>query len=382
MVDAYDEHRYWRRIGTDTLPMDERMVHDMYAEAERWQRNRAFRWEDLKLPLEPPRSFGPWLTVSGIPEFDVGEPFDPARRDVASLRSETADAIHTRLARLEELGERFAVWADGFVADAVIGSEVDPARPQREQARIRVHRDGSIGIGLLLTTPRRLDAVRVLNAYSLYCGQLWASAGISAVDLRIELTGFGPRPANVAPTMFPSSPDRPGAPIPNIALQELVRVADLIAAGPRHRLLRRFADRLANLYGEATQRVGFEVGPLCTPVGRAYAIAAPAQLIYTAWSNDQPRPIASNGAVRQPNSAEPFGWWRDGALLTASGDIVAVVEFSTLDGLPDDFIPVDVDLSDEIRYPDWDLERPSTDAQPPLCTGRWTLESVDSILTT
>jgi len=85
--------------------MDERMVHDVYAEAERWQRNRAFRWEELELPLGPPRSFWPWLAVSGIPESDVGEPFDPARRDVRSLRYGAGDVVHARLARLHELSE-------------------------------------------------------------------------------------------------------------------------------------------------------------------------------------------------------------------------------------------------------------------------------------
>jgi len=383
MVDAYDDHRYWRRIGTDARPMDERLVHDMYAEAERWQRNRAFRWEARALPLESPRSFWPWLTVSGIPEFDVGEPFDPARRDVTSLRYEGAThALPAWLTRLEDLGDRFAVWADGFVADSFGDSKTNSARPQHEQTRMRVHRDGSIGIGLLLSTPRRLDAVTVLNAHLSYCGQLWASAGVSAVDLRIELTGFGSQPANVTPSEFPRPPDRNGTPAPRIVVQELVRVADLVAASPRHRVLRRFADRLANLYGEATQRVGFEFGPLCTPAGRAPASAARAHIIYTAWSNDQPRPIASNGAVRQPAGADPIGWWRDGALLTASGDIVAVVEFPTIDELPDDFIAADIDPSEEIPHPDWDPERPTTDAEPPPCTGRWTPDPIESILTT
>lgn len=98
-------------------------------------------------------------------------------------------------------------------------------------------------------------------------------------------------------------------------------------------------------------------------------------MIYTAWSNDQPRPIASNGAVRQPHSPDTIAWWRDGALLTTSDDIAAVVEFPTLDGLPDDFIPTEVDPSEEIPYTDWDREPPSTDAQPPPCTGRVELQT-------
>jgi len=56
--------------------------------------------------------------------------------------------------------------------------------------------------------------------------------------------------------------------------------------------------------------------------------------------------------VRQPHSSGPIAWWRDGALLTTSGDIVAVVEFPILDDLPDDFIPADIDPSEEIPYGD------------------------------
>jgi hypothetical protein len=213
--------------------------------------------------------------VSGIPEFDFGEPFDPARREVTSLRYNADDLVHAQLARLHELGGRFAVWADGFVSDGRGDPEARSTLGGFDQARLRVHRDGSIGIGLLLVTPRRLDAVRVLNAQLSYCAQLWASGGISAVDLRIELKGFGPRPRNVSSSGFPQPPDRDGAPTAQIVLQELVRVADLVSASSRHRLLRRFADRLANLYGEATQRVGFEFGPLCTPAGRSLALASP-----------------------------------------------------------------------------------------------------------
>jgi hypothetical protein len=244
-----------------------------------------------------------------------------------------------------------------------------------------VHRDGSIGIGLLLTTPRRLDAVRVLNAQLSYCAQLWASAAVAAVDLRIQFTGLGSGPQNAPTPEFPLPPDWKGTPRPRIVLHELVRVADLGAAIPRHHLLRRFADRLANLYGDPTQRVGFEAGPLCTPAGRVPAVVGPAHVKYTEWSNDQPRPIATNGAVRQAYSSDPIAWWRDGALLTTSGDIVAVLEFPTLDDLPADFISADIDPSEEIPYADWDRERPHTDAEPPRCTGRWSSEPVEMILT-
>jgi hypothetical protein len=381
MVDAYDEHRYWRRVGTDVRLLDERLVHDLYAEAERWQRSRASRWDELELPIAPPRDLWPWLTVSGIPEFDVGEPFDPARREAASLRYSVDDVDHARLARLDDLGGRFAVWADGFISDTLGGPEAGNMQGRSDQARLRIHRDGSIGIGLLLATTRRLDAVRALNAQLAYCAQLWASAGISAVDLRIDLGGFGPRPKNVSASTFPPPPERDGAPLPRVALRELVRVADLTTASSRHRLLRRFADRLANLYGDATQRVGFEFGPLCTPTRRVPAAASPAHVIYTAWSNDQPRPIASNGAVRRPNDAKTILWWHDGALLTPDGDIAAVVEFPTLDDLPDDFIPTDIDPSEEVRYADWDREPPSNDAQPPRCTGIWSSEPIEDILT-
>ncbi|MBI4883961.1 MAG: ATP-binding protein [Actinobacteria bacterium] len=269
MVESHGEHRYWRRVHDQALPMDERLVHDMYAEAARWESNRDALWAELRLPLEPTWSARPWLSVSAVPEYLVGQPFDPSVRDLESLRYELEDTDCARIAGLDQLGARFGIWSDGFVAEADADRAAGTSFPPAPQALARIHRSGALGIGLHLATAHRLDAVRALNAHLDYAGRLWTSAGISAIELRIELSQLH-QVASDPDEPFPLAHRATGAPPPGVAMQEIVRVDDLTVAVSRHRMLRRFADRIANAFGErrSTRRVRDRAPPHTRRPGR------------------------------------------------------------------------------------------------------------------
>lgn len=145
MVDAYDDHRYWRRVHTSTMPMDERLVHDLYAEAVRWASQRDAVWAQVQLPLAPTWSSRPWLTASGIPEMLLGEPFDPATRPIVDLAYGRQDTEHARIAGLDDLASKFTPWGGGFIAEA--NAERGPGSyPPGPQTVVRLHRNGVIGV--------------------------------------------------------------------------------------------------------------------------------------------------------------------------------------------------------------------------------------------
>lgn len=382
MVEAYKDHRYWRRVQADTRPMDERMVHDLYALAARWEGQRAAMWERLQLPLSRTWSAGPWLTASGVPEYVAGEPFDPSRHDPESLTYERADTPHARIAGLHEHPARLGVWADGFVA-AGDAERVGTDFPRGPQSVLRIHRDGAVGLGVHLATPHQLDATRALNAQLDYVAQLWDAAGVSRVELRIELSGLTQLAANDRTGPFPTL-GRGDATTPpaEVSLAELVLVADLRDAPVRHRLLARFADRVANCFGEARQRVGFDVGSLHSPAGPVEGTARVGTI--GRWADRSPNGalVGETGAVRMPHDHELIGWWDRGVLADLDGNVVAALEFAQSDALPADFMPAAVDRSDVGSGGDWDPEPWGGDLTRPPWTRRWSDWTFDDFLMT
>lgn len=370
MVDAYGDHRYWRRSQTSTLPMDERLVHDLYAEAVRWEAQRTALWTELSLPLEPTWSARPWLTATGIPEYLTGEPFDPARCQPSQLAFNRSNTEHARIAGLDQLPERLAVWADGFVAMG--NAERDHGSyPPAAQAVVRVHRNASLGLGVHLATPYRLDAVRALNAQLDYMSELWEGAGIGRVELRIEISRLGRGASNDPIGPFPVAPPVPSTTSPRVQLAEVVHVAELRSASIRHRLLRRFADRLANCFGVERERVGFEVGALHDSQGPAGGWGALAWIHRDGSFTQQDLLVGHTGAVRPPSDLRTVGWWDDGVLSDLAGNAVAALEFAVADGLPSDFVPLALHRSDDLEPDTWEPEAWGDDLVRPPMTGRW-----------
>jgi len=380
MVDAYKDHRYWRRVQTSTVPMDERMVHDLYAEAVRWEAQRDQLWSQLELPLNATWSARPWLTASGIPEHLMGEPFDPSRRGVEELGFEHAASEHARIAGLHELDLRFVVWADGFVAEC--DAERDPGPyPPAAQAVVRLHRNGAIGMGVHLTTPHRLDATRALNAQLAYMAQLWGPAGVRSAEVRVELSGLARVASNDPTGPFPLATSSQATPSPRVAITEIVRAADLADAPSRHQLLRRFSDRAANCYGEPRQHVGFDVGPLHDATGPAGGFGALAWLHHDGSFSTQDALVSVTDVVRRPSDLVPIGWWNDGVLLDLDGDAVAALEFATSPALPADFLPDSVVRSDLVEEDTWRKEEWDPGLAPPKPSQRWSATTFKAFIT-
>lgn len=380
MVDAYKDHRYWRRVHTSTVPMDERMVHDLYAEAVRWEAQREQQWSQLELPLKATWSARPWLTASGIPEYLIGEPFDPSRRSIEELGFEHAASEHARIAGLHELDSKFVVWADGFVAEC--DAERDPGSyPPAAQAVVRLHRNGAIGMGVHLATPHRLDATRALNAQLAYMAQLWESAGVRSAAVRIELSGLTRVASNDPTGPFPLAAASQATPWPRVALAEIVGVADLADAPSRHRFLRRFSDRVANCYSELRQHVGFDVGPLHVAAGPAGGFGAVAWLHHDGSFTAQDALVSATGAVRRPSDLVAIGWWEDAVLLDLDGDAVAALEFATSPALPADFLPGSVVRPDLVEEDTWRREQWDPGLAPPTPSRRWSSVPFDAFIT-
>lgn len=380
MVDAYKDHRYWRRVQTSTVPMDERMVHDLYAEAVRWEAQRDQLWSQLELPLNATWSTRPWLTASGIPEHLIGEPFEPSRRAIGELAFEHAASEHAHIAGLNELDSNFIVWADGFVAEC--NAERDPGSyPPAAQAVVRLHRNGAIGMGVHLATPHRLDATRALNAQLAYMAKLWEPAGVRSAEVRIELSALTRVASNDPTGPFPLAPRSQSTPSPRVALTEIVRVADLSAAPSRHRLLRRFSDCVANCYGDPRQHVGFDVGPLHDAGGPAGGFGSVAWIHHDRSFTTQDALVSVTGAVRRPSDLVAIGWWDDGVLVDLDGFVVAALEFATSPALPAAFLPASVVRSDLVDEDTWRKEDWDPGVRPPNPTRRWSSTTFSGLLT-
>lgn len=380
MVDAYKDHRYWRRVQTSTVPMDERMVHDLYAEAVRWEAQREQLWSALALPVKATWSARPWLTASGIPEHLVGEPFDPAQRAIDELAFHGALTEHARLAGLSDLASAYTVWADGFVAESE--AEREPGSyPPAPQAVARVHRGGAAGFGVHLATPHRLDATRALNAQLAYMAQLWELAGVQNGEVRIELTGLTRIASNDPAGPFPLAAPPQAAPHLRVGLTEMVRITDLVDAASRHRLLRRFSDRVANCYGEPQQVVGFEVGPLHVASGPAGGFGSITWLHHDGSFTTQDALVSVTGAVRRPSDLVAIGWWDGGVLLDLDGDVVAALEFATSLAIPPDFLPTSVVRPDTAEEDTWTKEEWDPGLAPPRPSRSWSSTPFGAFMT-
>jgi hypothetical protein len=225
-----------------------------------------------------------------------------------------------------------------------------------------------------------LDAVRALNAQLSYLAQLWSGVGIAAGELRIELSQLHQVAVNDPSGPYPLATRTVGAPPPRVTLREFMRVADLAAATSRHRLLRRFADRLANAYGELREPVGFEVGRLYTAAGPADGRATASRILYLPWDRSQAAWIGNNGAVRRPENTQVRCWWQDGILLDLDGHVVAALEFATADSLPIDYLPTAVERHDALE-PDYDERHDSPhDLTRPEPTGVWSDLPISKLL--
>jgi hypothetical protein len=380
MVQYKGDYRYYRRVGEDSVPMDESMVRDLYAGAAAWTRQRELEWSDTKLPFSPNWSGEAFLTVSGIPIPGSQDIFDPSTVEIEDLTSDAVmlwDSHHARLAGTARLMSAMSVWADGFTARTDGDVPQRDKLPTADQVRIRLHRSGAIGVGAHIGTGDELDPVRMANAYLAYLGRLWLLREVRTIEVRIELTQFS-RYAGPTPARYPAAEHPDEAPAIAAAIGAILSVEDLTDTASRHRRLREFADRIANAFGRRSAEVGWDRGLLRTRERDIRLVASEGTLLDLNNGGGEWF-VASNGSVRRPSSLEArVAWWRQGALLDLEGNLLATTEFPTCDGLPTDFAVAhpSTPIADHMtgRQPEETSEAGGAalyPAEAPACTGVW-----------
>ena len=380
MVENLKEFRYAIRIGDRTMPMPEQLVRDAYAEAAVRRDKLDERWRDAHLPVGTARPDWPHLTTSAMPEIDDDSYYDPAKMDPADLPYPAGE--HAGIAGIASLADSLRPWADGFIATGDARCAADVAfHPDQPQATMRLHRNGAVGHGLLLGTGSEVDVLRSLNAHLTHVGDHWHHIGIRAGTVRIRLAGLGPRPSNLRTPPLPDPSRERGEPYARIELELETRTATLRSAPARHQLVRAFANRLANLYGRRRATLGFTVGRLYQNGRATELIAYPGRLHWTGIAHSQDLMICTDNAVRRAEVTDAIGFFTDGLLIDLNGNALAAVEFCTAWGLPDDYIPGDLD-TDPIEEPDnRHRETPSPDNPPaPEATRCWNDTNIEDLV--
>lgn len=379
MVQFAGEYRYYRRVGEKSRPMPEDMVRDLYAAAAVWDRDRGELWANMQIPMAAHWGDHPLLTVTGVPIHVGDRVFDPAVVTIEDLRPAAAmhySGYHAMLGGVPALVNGFRVWADGFYSEADGLLDNREKLPPEPQVRARVHRNGTCALAAHVATTDRLDPVRLADAYLAYFAALWATRGVRSVEFALELTGFERRPGTVQPT-YPTADHPAGAPPISASVREVLNVDHLASPTSRHETLAVFANRVANSFGDPAVATGWTRGLLRTEQKATRLVATRGDIV-DLNAGASPWLIAENGSVRHPSNLERrVAWWSDGALLDLDGNLLATIEFPTIENLQPDFAVghPDATYGDDLQHRAPEALT-ATDgalgpATRPACTGRW-----------
>ena len=368
MVEAYEQRRYFTRSGTSTMPMTEQQVRDAYALGARGREQRPETWAFHELPLVPTWQI-PWLVVSALPEEPLVDLIDPAVVPTNELQPPPEIHPHTESAGLNGAMARMHIWADGVFAEDRFREDQPP------ETIVRIHRDGSAGLAVRLYDEIFSTTIlRPLHAQLLYLGWLWNRFGPrTPVELDVRLLWpslltmkFGP----VFEDRKLSVPD--GVTIDSIGMRREVLAADLRRASIRHGLVVEMANRVRQAYGFSRAELALTTGKLYGRDGTLVGLAVHGSFLWDV----EGRPVAiifDNGRVDDPARGSLVGFIREGVLLDEEGRTMALLEFGTGAGVPDDFL--------HRQFPDdprartaGDSGSPGSDPRatdPPDPTGEW-----------
>ncbi len=331
MVEAYDQRRYFVRIGRSTAPMTEQQVRDAYLLAARAREGRPETWEKHHLPMRG-ETADPWLVTSALPEEPLIDLFDPAKLHPDELKPPAELEMHAQLAKLDSPLARPRIWAEGVYGE-------DGYEPTR--AVVRLHRDGGAGLGVALRSPLPLTGIlRALHGQLLYLAWFWRKVGLrmpAELDVRVRnLEGATIQVGDFSEERTVSLP--PGLPAADVALVREVLLAQLVRASSRHGLVGEFADRLHQAFGLERAEIGITTGWLYGREGRPLEVSYHGRCL---WDREG-RVVGyvyENGLVESARDNRVLvGFLRDGALLDPDGRTMAVLEFATGHGVPDEFV--------------------------------------------
>lgn len=379
MVEAYGERRYYTRMGSRTVPMSEQQVRDAYVLAARLRERRRVVWDEHHLPIELPEIDGVWVAVAAVPEEPLRDILDVGVVDPSALSPPGPIDKHLGAIGLRGAVQQLGRWADGLFGDNRYGND----RPPTVIARL--HRDGAVGMAYQVhTTLSAILAARVLNAQLVYAGWFWQHCNLRRpveLEARLErLNGatldvgsmFGDHEAVREPT---------GMRIERVIQSEHLLPQDLVVARERHRIVRRFADRIYQAFGLAHAVPLFRTGQLYGRTGGWLGFSVAGAGIW----NEEGRAVArvyQDGAILS-HAGETIAHWDEGVLMDTNGDALGVLEMAPGVGCPDDFLAVRMRDDPRARVPGGNpgppLETTETSSTP-TPTRHWSQKSLGDLL--
>ncbi len=376
MVEMGD-NRYYTRTGTSTVAMSETQVRNAYLLAERGASQRDTVWQERGMPLRVPHD--PWLSVSAVPHA----PLVPRFRAVAADRhtfSMPASIRHAvALTGITDTHEQLARWANGMFAYAGPNASDPPVA-------LRIHEDGAIACGRRLpANPTMLDIQTLVNGQLVWIGWVLSTLAIpTVVEVEIRLDRVSQvELANVVDGVVQTrrAHQPVGLSVVDVVERSEHRPGHLSLATVRHSLVRALSDRVAGAFGLAERRIGFETGELFSSDGHPTGMAVAGARLY--GTTRAPVSLYADGALVVAHNNELVGHLANGALLDPEGHTLAVTEWATGDGCPNDFLPQAERTSHDELFPPGPLGAAIEMRHPterPQATGRWSATTLMSRL--
>jgi len=336
MIEVAEEFRYYTRIGTSVVRMNEQQVRDAHMLVARRLDRRSQVWREHEMPprLEP----GPWLSVSVVPL----EPLTPRFRAAEIHRpafGHWAELGH--LLTVSGLGsaiDNLRMWAHGLAGSGATNGSFDTAVA-------RIHEDGSVTGALYVDESWTITTyARVVNSVCAWIARVLNDVHIAQnveVLIRLDkvslttLSTFGSHgglQVQLAPQL-PAGIDQLGP----LDVRAELSAASLMSAPIRHGLIREFTDRVTAAFGLARATTLFETGPLFNHDGAATGVAAVGHRLEGYLRPDIY--LHDDGAVIVGNNSKLVGYLVDGAFINVDGDTLAVTELAIGYGCPRDFVP-------------------------------------------
>lgn len=372
MVESHREHRYYTRVGRSSHPMNEAQVRAAYTLAMRARDRRADVWEEHGMPLRTGR--GPWLSASLVPAEPLIARFTPSMVRALPLPDRAREVLLT--SPLLSVHDRLGVFANGMFG--YDGDHRDSAT-----TAIRIHADGAVACGrLIVGSPDLATITRQMNELLFYVSVIteWiATPTIIEVELRLDkasqlAVGVVHPPAAIE---LRGLQQPVGMNITDISVTRESLPHKLSDAATRHQLVREFYQHLCAGYGEPAKSWMFNVGPLYNGDGQPINVAVAGHRM---WS-EQPRlddiTRFTDGTLIIQHNNQLFAHLEDGALLTETGDTIAVTELATGHGCPSDYT-IKPDPGHEPPQTPADLGAPFDPHTPQLAptpTRRWADET-------
>jgi hypothetical protein len=334
-------------------------------------------WKQHLLPMKVEVG-APWLVVSALPEEPLTEIFNSRRIDLSTFQAPASMANY-----INHTGLQFALgslrhWTDGLAAD-------DGANGTDPRLLLRLHRDGAGGIAQQVFAEINQEwNARIINAFLIYLAWFWGEFTLQQtveVELAIAHLEGATIPANAFTVASTSVVAPRGVDVNHVSVSEYALPWELARPAVRHRLLRRFSDRVEQTFGRGGATALFERGWLFDRHGNITGMALDRGMIW------QPRQgLGGMGKASVDEAGQVRGnegvcaYVNDGVLVDVDGNTLACLEMAQGPGCPDDFMPRVTPEMDSPLTQGRDPAEAVGEVVMPEPTGRWSDQSLSDLL--